>query len=153
MWRMISNVLWHVPFLGFLSALAHFLVGLLLCVTVVGLPLGLGLIEYSKFLLAPGTRTLVDRSELPEQQNMLWKGWALVVGLLYLPIGLVLAAANIAGGIGLMLTIIGIPTGLDIVRTTGAVLMPANKVCVPRVVGEAVQANKDRAAVERYLGS
>ena len=88
MWRMISNVLWHIPFLGFVSAFLHFLVGLLLCMTVVGLPLGLGLVEYSKFLLAPGTRTLVDRSDLPEKQNMLWKGWAVLVGLLYLPFGI-----------------------------------------------------------------
>ena len=48
--KTLGNILWHVPFLGFLTALGTFLVGGLLVITVIGAPLGLGLIQLSKFL-------------------------------------------------------------------------------------------------------
>jgi len=42
--RTLGNILWHVPFLGFLSALGTFIIGGLLTITVVGAPIGLGLL-------------------------------------------------------------------------------------------------------------
>ena len=51
--RTLGNILWHIPFLGFLSALGTFLIGGLMVITIIGAPLGLGLIQLSKFLLSP----------------------------------------------------------------------------------------------------
>lgn len=51
--RTLGNILWHFPFLGFLSALGTFLLGVILLITIIGAPLGLGLIQLSKFLLCP----------------------------------------------------------------------------------------------------
>jgi uncharacterized membrane protein YccF (DUF307 family) len=151
MWRIISNVLWYFPFLGFIHAFFNFVIGFLFSITVVGLPLGLGMIEESKFLLAPGTRSLISKSDLPRKQNFVWKGWSLLLTLVYLPFGIILAVLQILAGIGMLFTIIGIPTGLDIIRSTN--LSPINKICVPRIVAEAVQKNKDRGEIEKYLGA
>ncbi|MDR4025806.1 MAG: YccF domain-containing protein, partial [Bilophila sp.] len=50
--RLLGNILWHFPCFGFLMSLFSFIVGAILTVTVVGAPIGLGLIQYSKFALA-----------------------------------------------------------------------------------------------------
>jgi uncharacterized membrane protein YccF (DUF307 family) len=47
--RAVGNVLWHFPFLGFVSAIFTYLLGLLLTITVVAAPIGLGLMEFGKF--------------------------------------------------------------------------------------------------------
>ncbi|MFR0874583.1 MAG: YccF domain-containing protein [Bilophila wadsworthia] len=43
--RLLGNILWHFPCFGFVTSLFSFLAGILLTVTVVGAPIGLGLIH------------------------------------------------------------------------------------------------------------
>ncbi len=62
--RTLGNILWHVPFLGFLSALATFLLGGLLVITIIGAPIGLGLIQLSEFLLTPFSKSMIDKEDL-----------------------------------------------------------------------------------------
>ena len=45
----LGNVLWHIPFLGFMNAIFTYLVGLLLTITVIAAPIGLGLMETGSF--------------------------------------------------------------------------------------------------------
>jgi len=59
--RTLGNILWHVPFLGFLTALVTFLFGGLLVIPVIGAPIGLGLIQFSKFLLAPFSFAMISK--------------------------------------------------------------------------------------------
>ena len=66
--RTLGNILWHVPFLGFLSALGTFLIGGLLVITVIGAPLGLGLIQLSKFLLTPFSSAMISKKDLKADQ-------------------------------------------------------------------------------------
>ena len=54
--RILGNILWHFPFFGFVNAAVNWLLGLLLTITVVAAPIGLGLMEFGKFLLAPLAR-------------------------------------------------------------------------------------------------
>ena len=51
--RLLGNILWHFPFFGFVTSFFTFLTGGFLVLTVVGAPIGLGLIQHSKFLLSP----------------------------------------------------------------------------------------------------
>lgn len=46
------NIFWLI-FGGIFTAVAYYLLGLLLCVTIVGIPLGLQLFKVAKFNLAP----------------------------------------------------------------------------------------------------
>lgn len=77
--RTLGNILWHVPFLGFLSALVTFLIGSLFVITVVGAPIGLGLIQLSKFLMAPFSGAMVDKNVIKNNQNAAWKAFGLIV--------------------------------------------------------------------------
>ena len=44
--KTLGNILWHIPFLEFLSALGAFLLGGLLVITVIGAPIGINLIQF-----------------------------------------------------------------------------------------------------------
>ena len=62
--KTLGNILWHFPFLEFVNALLTFLLGGLLVITVIGAPIGLGLIQLSKFLLAPFSSSMVNKKDL-----------------------------------------------------------------------------------------
>lgn len=62
--RTLGNIIWNFPFLGFVTAAIVFLIGLLFVVTIIAAPIGLGLIQYSKFLLLPFSYDMVSKSEL-----------------------------------------------------------------------------------------
>lgn len=136
--RLLGNILWHIPFLGFVDAILAYLLGLLLTITVVAAPLGLGLMEYGKFLFAPFSYAMVSKSDLNVDQNPLWQGYSFIIMLIYLPIGLILAIFGIFQAIGLALTIVGIPVALVVVKSLGTYLNPVNKKCVDIAVAEAL---------------
>lgn len=129
--RTLGNILWHFPFLGFLSAAFYWLLGLLLTLLVVTAPLGLGLMEFGKFLLAPFGNEMVSKSDLDMPQNPLWRAYSTLVMILYLPFGVVFVIVNALQVFALCLSIVGIPVALVIAKSLGTVLNPVNKVCVP----------------------
>ena len=46
--RALENILWRFPFLGFVNAIATYLLRLLLLVTIVVAPIGRGLMEFGR---------------------------------------------------------------------------------------------------------
>nr|MDE6854029.1 hypothetical protein [Muribaculaceae bacterium] len=150
------NIIWYFPYFGFLLAIPMALFGLFWCITIVGLPLGLGMLQIAKFLLFPHTHSLVSKKEVNalrgQEQNPLWRLFNIIVTILYFPIGLFVAAAYLGAALINFITIIGIPNGLVIVKMLGAVFNPVNKVCVPDCVSEHIQKSKDAQRLSRYTG-
>lgn len=135
--RTLGNILWHVPFLGFLSAIFTYLLGLLFTVTVVGAPLGLGLMELGKFYLAPFTRAMVADSELdPNAEVGLWKAYSWIVMIIWFPFGLILAVSMVFQAFFLCCTIVGIPLAIVVAKAIGTVFNPVGKRCVSVGVAE-----------------
>ncbi len=134
--RLLGNILWHFPFLGFLTALGALLWGLFLVILVIPAPIGLSLIQYARFLLAPFSYEMVDRGELPIKQNPLWRAYSFIIMLLYLPFGIFFTLAVLFQIIGLFLSIVGIPVALVLIKSLPVFLNPVNKVCVPINHGE-----------------
>lgn len=149
--RTLGNILWHFPFLGFVSAFFVFLTGLLLTLLIVTAPIGTGLMQYARFLLAPYTNAMVSKDDLRVAQNPLWKAYSTIIMILYLPIGLVLAIMQIFQIVGLFCSIVGIPVALPLARSLGTVFNPVGKVCVPRAVEAALEARRGREDIERYM--
>ena len=129
--RTIANILWHIPFLGFLNALYAFLLGLLLTVLVITAPIGLGLIQYSKFLMFPFSTEMVSSSEAGRQRHPLWAAYSTIIMILYLPLGLVAFLFGLVQCLGLAITIIGLPGAYIIFKSLGTYFNPVGKVCVP----------------------
>ncbi len=148
----LGNILWHFPFLGFLSALFYCVLGGLLTLTVVAAPIGLGLIQYSRFLLSPFSQEMICRSDLPQAQNSLWKAYSTIVMILYLPFGALFALCT-AVQIGMLfLTIVGIPMALVLAKSLGTIFNPVNKVCVPNIVATTVEQRRQEAIIKKTLG-
>ncbi len=150
--RTLGNILWHVPFLGFLSALGTFLIGVLLVITIIGAPLGLGLIQLSKFLLTPFSSAMISKKDLKIDQNKLWQAFGIIVRILYFPFGLFLAVVTVFQIAGLFVTIIGIPVALVLAKSLGTYFNPVNKTCVPKAVADEVASRKAKEKVDKHLG-
>ena len=86
--RTLANILWHFPFFGFLTAFYTFLIGIFFTITVIGAPIGLGLIQHSKFLLSPFTKKMVSDSGANNEKSFIWKIMEVIAFLLYLPLGI-----------------------------------------------------------------
>ena len=86
--RLLGNIWWYIPCMGFLTAFGVFLLGILFSISIVGAPIGAGLIQYSKFLLAPFSSEMVSKEDLNIRQNGLWKLYSFVVRIVYFPFGL-----------------------------------------------------------------
>lgn len=150
--RTLGNILWHVPFLGFLTAAFYWLLGLLLTLLVVTAPLGLGLMEFGKFLLAPFGNEMVSKASLNVKQNPVWEAYSTIVMILYLPFGVVFVILNAIQVFALCFSIVGIPVALVIAKSLGTVLNPVNKVCVPSAVAEEMARRNASAALDRRAG-
>jgi uncharacterized membrane protein YccF (DUF307 family) len=62
--RTIGNILW-VLFAGLWLALGYALAGVLLCITIIGIPFGIQAFKLSVLALWPFGRTVVDEASLP----------------------------------------------------------------------------------------
>jgi uncharacterized membrane protein YccF (DUF307 family) len=150
--KTLGNILWHFPFFGFLQAAIIYLFGLILTITVIASPIGVGLMEYAKFLFAPFSRSMVSKSELKIEQNIAWKSYSSIIMVLYFPFGLIMAAIGVLQVAGLCLTVIGIPVAIVIAKSLGTYLSPVNKKCVPSAVVQELEKRKAKEQVEKHLG-
>ena len=151
--KTLGNILWHFPFFGFISAILVFLLGGLLTITVVAAPIGLGLIQYSKFLFRPFGNAMTSKKSLNVQQNKYWALYSKIVMVIYFPIGLICAACAMVQVVGLFVTIIGIPSALVIAKSLGTYLNPVNKVCVPSAVVDELEKRSAQSSVDKYLNN
>jgi uncharacterized membrane protein YccF (DUF307 family) len=63
----VANILWLV-LAGWWLALLHLIVGILLCITLIGIPLGVGSFKMAGAALVPFGRKIVKLEELGDQQ-------------------------------------------------------------------------------------
>lgn len=111
--KLLGNILWLLLG-GLIAALGYFIIGLLLCVTIIGIPFGIQSFKMGRLTLYPfGTEVQIEFDEHPIA-NILWLilvGWELAVGHLMI-------------GLFLCITIIGIPFGLQWFKLAKLALFP-----------------------------
>ena len=150
--KTLGNILWHIPFMGFLSAIFVYLLGLVLTATVVAAPIGLGLMELGKFLFAPFGHAMVSKDDLNVEQNPKWKMYSTLVRVIYFPFGLIFAIAAVFQVVLMFFTIVGIPVALVVAKSLGTYINPVNKKCVHSAVAEELDRRMAQAEVSRQLG-
>jgi len=117
----LGNLLWIVLG-GFVLSAAWLLAGLLCCLTIIGIPLGLQCFKFAELALAPFGRDIVYQrtGAISLLANLLW----------LLLLGLPLAGLAAALGLALCLTIVGIPFGLQFFKFAQLALMPFGAVII-----------------------
>lgn len=152
--KIFLNILWHIPFLGFLIAIGIAITGALWCITIIGIPIGLGLFQFSLFLLWPHGYAMVSKKDLEiitnEKRNPIWKIFTTIVYILYLPIGLIYAIIMVLYAFAQFISIIGIPCGLVIMKSIGTYFNPVNKVRVPEIIAQEIERKKNEQTLKQY---
>lgn len=121
--KTILNIIWLV-FSGFWLFLGYLAAGVLLCITIIGIPFGIAAFRIALYALWPFGRTVVDRRDAGAPScigNVLWlilAGWWLALG-------------HIVTGIAQCITIIGIPLGIANFKMIPLSLLPLGKEIVP----------------------
>ena len=113
--RFIGNLLWFI-FGGVILWLMWLVAGLLCCITIIGIPIGVQCFKFSSFVLYPFGRD-IDFSGVGVGSfliNILW--------ILFL--GWELAITSVVIGLVYCVTIIGIPFGLQCFKFAKLALMP-----------------------------
>ncbi len=121
--RLLLNVVWLLLH-GWLLALAYLLAGVVACLLVVTIPLGIASFRLAGFAAWPFGRTTVPTSGAGVASalgNLLWFVFA----------GWWLALLHITAGIAYCLTIIGIPFGIALFKLAVVGLLPLGKRVVP----------------------
>ena len=149
--KTIGNILWHFPFLGFITAIFTWLLGGLLMITVIAAPIGLGLMEYGKLLFWPFGNAMVSKNQLNVEQNKAWKTYSTIVTILYFPFGLILTFCAICQVVVLCISIVGIPAAMVVAKSLTTYLNPVNKICVHGAVVAELDRRKGKAQVDKYL--
>ncbi len=149
--RTLGNILWHIPFCGFISAILSYLIGVILTVTVIAAPIGLGLMEYGKFLFLPFGHAMISKSDLKAEQNKAWKAYSIFVMIVYLPFGVLLFIGGIFQVVGLCCTIIGIPAAIVVAKSLGTYFNPVNKKCVAKAVSDELERRKAQVEIAKHL--
>jgi uncharacterized membrane protein YccF (DUF307 family) len=117
--RLVLNVLWLV-LAGFWMFLAYLGVGLLWCITIIGIPFGIASFRIGVFALWPFVRTVVTKPGAGAGSgigNVLW----------FLLAGTRIAIAHVITGALLCVTLIGIPLGLANFKMIPISLFPMGK--------------------------
>ena len=112
--RLLGNILWLILG-GLFLALGWAVIGIVLCITIIGIPLGLQAFKMAQLTLTPfGKQVDYGGGFGSLLLNIIW----IVVAGLWMAIGYVLA------GLANCITIIGIPFGIQSFKMAKLALMP-----------------------------
>ena len=111
--KLIGNILWFL-LTGLTTALSWLFLGVIWCITIIGIPFGLQCFKFAGLSLFPFGKKTVTRFSSHPIANLLW----LLFGGLELAVGYVLLGALWC------ITIIGIPFGLQCFKLAGLAIAP-----------------------------
>ena len=146
----VGNLLWFVFGGGILAWLAWFLAGIMLAVTIIGIPFAKAAFRISVFAAFPFGRQLID-GRLVGKGRITGTGFVNVLWCILA--GLWLAIGHALEGLACCITIIGIPFGLAHFKLAQVAFAPLGKVIVSSEVAAAARAREARAAVDEAFAS
>ncbi len=109
----LGNIIWIITG-GIITAILWFLLGIILCITIIGIPFGKQCFKFATITLAPFGKTVNLNFSKHPVANVLWLiffGWEMFLGY-------------IASGVILCITIIGIPFGIQAFKFGTLALIP-----------------------------
>jgi uncharacterized membrane protein YccF (DUF307 family) len=120
--RIVGNLLWFV-LAGIWLAIGYAVAGLVMCITIIGIPFGIQSFKLAVFVVWPFGKTVVRSPTggcLEVGFNIVWLilfGWAIFL-------------AHLVAGVLLCVTIIGIPFGIQAFKLSVLALWPFGRTVV-----------------------
>lgn len=111
--KTIGNILWFL-FYGLVAAIIWALLGLLCCITIIGIPFGKQCFKIAGFVIWPFGKNINTNFDKHPIANLIWIilfGWELCIG-------------NLVCGVLWCITILGIPFGKQCFKLMRLCLIP-----------------------------
>ena len=123
----LLNILWFI-FLGLLTGVGWFLAGLIMYVSIIGIPWGRACFTIGVFVLWPFGREAVDR-RVSQGKSDIGTGTLGTIGniIWFIFGGIWLAIGHFTSAILCFITIIGIPFGVQHLKIASLALFPIGK--------------------------
>ena len=117
---LLGNLVWLI-FGGLLVSACYFIMGLLYCITIIGIPVGVQLFKLGMLSLSPFGHDVVDRDGV-------MGCWSLGLNILWVVFGgLEMALTHAVIGLLFCITIVGIPFGMQHFKLALLALTPFGK--------------------------
>ena len=117
---LLGNLVWLV-FGGLLMSACYFVMGLLYCITIIGIPVGVQLFKLGLLSLSPFGHDVVDRGGA-------MGCWSLFLNVLWIVFGgIEMALTHAVIGLLFCITIVGIPFGMQHFKLAVLALTPFGK--------------------------
>lgn len=117
----IGNVIWFL-LIGWWESIVWAFYGLIFCITIIGIPIGIQCFKIAKLSAVPFGRTIIDTGNTGSTiANIIW----------FIVAGLWIGLTYLAAGIALCCTLIGIPIGLQCFKLTSLAFCPFGKEIIP----------------------
>lgn len=114
---LLGNIIWLI-FGGFIAGVGYILGGLLLCITIIGIPFGVQSIRLGVAAMAPFGKDVVEDTESGGLLNLIFN----VIWLLLF--GWEIAIAHLTAALILAITIIGLPFARQHLKLVPVALFP-----------------------------
>ena len=138
--RTIGNLIWFV-FGGVMMGLAWWLAGLVMLLTIVGIPWAKASFVIGQFSFLPFGKEAISRRELHQQDDVGTGALGTVGNVIWFVLaGIWLAIGHLASALACLLTIIGIPFAIQHLKLAGIALAPLGKTIVSREIAAAARA-------------
>lgn len=112
--KVIGNIIWLI-FGGLILASGWAIAGIILCLTIIFIPVGIQCFKFAELMLAPFGKKIIYSGETSSiVLNILW----------VIFFGIHLAVTSFLVGVLWCITIVGIPVGLQCFKFAGLALMP-----------------------------
>lgn len=113
----LGNLIWLI-FGGLIAALGYIIAGLLLCLTIVGIPFGMQSVKIGIASLAPFGKEIVENNNANSPLRVIFNIVWLVL------FGWEIAIAHLLSALILFITIVGIPFGKQHIKLIPLALFP-----------------------------
>lgn len=118
--RFLGNILWLLLG-GIVIALIYYLVGIIMCITIIGIPFGIQLFKFGTYSLWPFGNQLVDK---PNQPGCV----SVVMDVVWILFGWwEIAVMHLVFGLLCCITVVGIPFGIQHFKMIIPTLLPFGK--------------------------
>jgi uncharacterized membrane protein YccF (DUF307 family) len=150
--RAIGNFIWFI-FGGILMGLAWWLVGLLAFLSIVGIPWGKACFVIGQFTFFPFGQEAISRKELQQKDDIGTGSLGMLGNVVWFVFaGVWLAIGHLFSAVLCLITIIGIPFGIQHLKLAGIALAPIGKTIVSTEVAVAARKANAEAAVASMRG-
>ncbi len=119
--RTLLNIIWFF-FAGIGLWLSYAFVGVIACLTIIGIPAGIACFRIANYAIWPFGREVVRSADAG--------AWSVIGNILWIPLGLILVIAHIVTAFGLAITIIGIPMAWANLKLIPISLTPMGRIIV-----------------------